>query len=109
MVVLYDVFALDEQLKWLDGSNVQFSNWKYGLRPNITESFMVGLNLIGEWEMITHQHVFDTFKQRSIVVCKIENGKATPMTFSLFCLLYKCFYLALHCNIDMTWQKCDMM
>ncbi|KTG47312.1 hypothetical protein cypCar_00030790, partial [Cyprinus carpio] len=65
--------SLDEQLKWLDGSNVQFSNWKYGLRPNITESFMVGLNLIGEWEMITNQRFFNTFKQRSIVVCKIEN------------------------------------
>ncbi|XP_043107956.1 lymphocyte antigen 75 isoform X2 [Puntigrus tetrazona] len=63
----------DEQLKWLDGSNVQFSNWKYGLRPNITESFMVGLNLIGEWEIITNQRLFNAFKQRSIVVCKIEN------------------------------------
>uniref|UniRef100_A0A671PKU3 Lymphocyte antigen 75-like n=1 Tax=Sinocyclocheilus anshuiensis TaxID=1608454 RepID=A0A671PKU3_9TELE len=71
--VLYDVFALDEQLKWLDGSNVQFSNWKYGLRPNLTESFIVGLNLIGEWEMITNQRLFNAFKQRSIVVCKIEN------------------------------------
>uniref|UniRef100_A0A672L2A6 Lymphocyte antigen 75-like n=1 Tax=Sinocyclocheilus grahami TaxID=75366 RepID=A0A672L2A6_SINGR len=65
----------DEQLKWLDGSNVQFSNWKYGLRPNLTESFIVGLNLIGEWEMITNQRLFNAFKQRSIVVCKIENGK----------------------------------
>uniref|UniRef100_A0A673JXZ9 Lymphocyte antigen 75 n=1 Tax=Sinocyclocheilus rhinocerous TaxID=307959 RepID=A0A673JXZ9_9TELE len=63
----------DEQLKWLDGSNVQFSNWKYGLRPNLTESFIVGLNLIGEWEMITNQRLFNAFKQRSIVVCKIEN------------------------------------
>ncbi|XP_051528122.1 lymphocyte antigen 75 isoform X2 [Myxocyprinus asiaticus] len=64
----------DEQLKWLDGSNVQYSNWKYGGRPNITEPFMVGLNLIGEWEVITNQRHFTAVKQRSIVVCKIENG-----------------------------------
>ncbi|ROI84218.1 Lymphocyte antigen 75 [Anabarilius grahami] len=62
----------DEQLKWLDGSNVQFSNWKYGTRPNITERFMAGLNVIGEWEIITNQQRFNVFRQRSIVVCKIE-------------------------------------
>ncbi|KAK7127939.1 hypothetical protein R3I93_020500 [Phoxinus phoxinus] len=63
----------DEQLKWLDGSYVQFSNWKSGERPNITESFMAGLNVIGEWEEISNQRLFNAFKQRSIVVCKIEN------------------------------------
>uniref|UniRef100_A0A672SJI7 Lymphocyte antigen 75 n=1 Tax=Sinocyclocheilus grahami TaxID=75366 RepID=A0A672SJI7_SINGR len=63
----------DEQLKWLDGSNVQFSNWKSGQRPNITEPFMVGLNLNGEWEIITNQRFFNTFRQQSIVVCKNEN------------------------------------
>ncbi|RXN10749.1 lymphocyte antigen 75-like protein [Labeo rohita] len=63
----------DEQLKWLDGSNVQFSNWKYGQRPNVTEPFMVGLNINGEWEIITNPRYFKTIKQRSIVMCKIEN------------------------------------
>lgn len=77
------MMPLDEQLKWLDGSNVQFSNWKYGERPNITEHFMAGLNMIGEWEIITNQHRFNVFRQRSIVVCKIEKGKATPMSFQL--------------------------
>lgn len=80
---LYDVFVLDEMLKWLDGSNVQFSNWKYGRRPNITERFMAGLNVIGQWEMITNPYRFNVFKQRSIVVCKIEKGNATPMSFQL--------------------------
>ncbi|KAI2659377.1 Lymphocyte antigen 75 [Labeo rohita] len=65
--------SLDEQLKWLDGSNVQFSNWKYGQRPNVTEPFMVGLNINGEWEIITNPRYFKTIKQRSIVMCKIEN------------------------------------
>uniref|UniRef100_A0A672SJR1 Lymphocyte antigen 75 n=1 Tax=Sinocyclocheilus grahami TaxID=75366 RepID=A0A672SJR1_SINGR len=74
----------DEQLKWLDGSNVQFSNWKSGQRPNITEPFMVGLNLNGEWEIITNQRFFNTFRQQSIVVCKNENGKAAPMSFSFY-------------------------
>ncbi|XP_026076751.1 lymphocyte antigen 75-like isoform X1 [Carassius auratus] len=64
----------DEQLKWLDGTNVQFSNWKNGQRPNITEPFMVGLNLFGEWQMITNQWYFKSFRQRSIVVCKSEKG-----------------------------------
>lgn len=62
----------DEQLKWLDGTYVQFSNWKYGERPNMTNSFIAGLNLNGEWETISKQHL-DVFKQQSIVVCKIEN------------------------------------
>ncbi|XP_051531593.1 lymphocyte antigen 75-like isoform X3 [Myxocyprinus asiaticus] len=62
----------DEQLKWLDGSNVQYSKWKYGGRPNITEPFMVGLNLNGEWEVITNPRLFTAVKQQSIVVCKIE-------------------------------------
>jgi len=62
---------------------VQFSNWKYGERPNITEPFVAGLNMIGEWEIITNQRLFNAFRQQSIVVCKIENGKATPMSFQL--------------------------
>lgn len=93
---LYDVFVLDEQLKWLDGSNVQFNNWKYGERPNITEPFMAGLNVIGEWEIINNRRLFDAFRQRSIVVCKIENGKATPMSFQLVLPFINCTSIFLH-------------
>ncbi|XP_056590497.1 LOW QUALITY PROTEIN: lymphocyte antigen 75 [Triplophysa dalaica] len=62
----------DEQLKWLDGTNVQYSRWKSGERPNITQPFMVGLNLNGEWVPVTNSNLFMALKQHCIVVCKIE-------------------------------------
>lgn len=63
----------DEQLKWLDDSNVQYSSWRHGERPNITQPFMVGLNLDGEWQVTTKSEYFNPVKQRTIVMCKIEN------------------------------------
>uniref|UniRef100_A0A4W4G221 Lymphocyte antigen 75 n=1 Tax=Electrophorus electricus TaxID=8005 RepID=A0A4W4G221_ELEEL len=64
------------QMKWYDDTNVQYSNWKSG-RPNVTEPFMAGLSLSGEWDLIQDERVFAQFKQRTIVVCKIENGKTS--------------------------------
>ncbi|KAJ3594101.1 hypothetical protein NHX12_006433 [Muraenolepis orangiensis] len=62
----------DNQMKWYEGSNVQFSNWRYG-RPDVAEDFMAGLNKDGVWELITNEHYFSPFRQRSIVACKLEN------------------------------------
>ncbi|TRY88118.1 hypothetical protein DNTS_031498 [Danionella cerebrum] len=73
----------DDQPKWLDGTNVQFSNWRNGDRPNITDPFMVGLSWNGEWEILTKPRLFDTFRQQSIVVCKIENEPKTEFRKSV--------------------------
>ncbi|XP_072516907.1 lymphocyte antigen 75 [Salminus brasiliensis] len=70
------------QLKWYDDTNVQYSNWKKG-RPNVTEPFMAGLNLNGEWDLIQSTSFFSPFKQSAIVVCKIENeGSKTEYRLS---------------------------
>ncbi|KAI4900585.1 hypothetical protein NFI96_017269 [Prochilodus magdalenae] len=60
-----------DQLKWYDDTNVQYSNWKNG-RLNVTMPFMAGLDLNGKWELIQRVSIFPPFKQRAIVVCKIE-------------------------------------
>ncbi|XP_053369706.1 lymphocyte antigen 75 [Clarias gariepinus] len=62
----------DGKLKWYDDTYVQYSNWKGG-RPTATEPFMAGLSLSGEWYLYENESFFKPFKQRSIVVCKIEN------------------------------------
>ncbi|KPP69222.1 lymphocyte antigen 75 precursor-like [Scleropages formosus] len=60
-------------LKWYDDTYVQFSKWRAG-RPNVTQRFMAGLRLDGLWEFFSNPQLFSLFKERSIVVCKIENG-----------------------------------
>ncbi|XP_060797712.1 lymphocyte antigen 75 [Neoarius graeffei] len=62
----------DGKLKWHDGTYVQYSNWKNG-RPTATEPFMAGLSLSGEWYLFEQEKIFKPFKQRTIVVCKIES------------------------------------
>lgn len=44
---------------------------------------MAGLNLDGDWVLI-HSSIFKHFKQRAIVVCKIENGKTSVYRSLLF-------------------------
>ncbi|KAL6469196.1 hypothetical protein MHYP_G00227200 [Metynnis hypsauchen] len=61
----------NHQLNWYDHTKVQYSNWKYG-RPDVSEPFMAGLDLSGKWELIQSVSIFTPFKQRAIVVCKIE-------------------------------------
>lgn len=61
-------------MQWYDDTFVQYSNWKDG-RPNITMPFMAGLDLNGDWIMLQDKNLFAPFKQRAIVVCKIETGK----------------------------------
>ncbi|XP_053490898.1 lymphocyte antigen 75 [Ictalurus furcatus] len=61
------------KLKWYDDTYVQYSNWKSG-RPTATEHFMAGLSLSGEWYLFEQESLFKHFKQRTIVVCKIENN-----------------------------------
>ncbi|KAI5101821.1 lymphocyte antigen 75, partial [Silurus meridionalis] len=62
----------DEKLKWYDDTYVQYSNWKRG-RPTASENFMAGLSLSGEWYLFEQEQLFKQFKQRTIVICKIEN------------------------------------
>lgn len=65
---------IDKKLKWYDNTYVQYSNWIKG-RPTTKESFMAVLSLSGEWYLFDQEKLFKHLKQRTIVVCKIENGK----------------------------------
>ncbi|XP_061743336.1 lymphocyte antigen 75 [Nerophis ophidion] len=59
-------------MQWYDGTKVQYSNWRSG-RPEVQSPFMAGLSLQGKWILVTNQMLFQEFRQRSMVTCKLDH------------------------------------